>query len=471
MSITRTAPASRGVATVVPGPARRYASTARHAPRRPARRRTYPRVLVIIGFWAVLATSAGLWAVDAQPATLTNPAGALTAAGRLAGLLGGSVLMLQVLVTSRVSALERAVGTRRLMRSHRYLGVSVLVLILSHVSLIISGYALSAQVGFLAQAWGMLPTMTTAFAAAGTLVAVAFLAIRWIRRLLPYELWHATHLATYAILFLAYGHQFAMGTDLQARPARWFWIGLYALTAAGVLWGRVLAPLRFNLRHRLRVVSVVPESADTVSIYLEGRHLHRLNAHAGQFFRWRFLSAGGWWQSHPFSLSSAPNGHWLRLTVHATGGYTRRLGQLSFGTRVLAAGPFGQFIAARRTRDLNLFIAGGSGIAPIRALLDEMPFDSILIYRASRPEQLVFRGELERLAAQVGVRVHYVVGRRADPWPRYALTFAGLTQLVPDVQNRDVYLCGPPGLVDSAIVTLRYLGVPNRQIHLDPFEL
>jgi ferredoxin-NADP reductase len=313
--------------------------------------------------------------------------------------------------------------------------------------------------------------MVTAFAAAGTLVAVGCLAIRWVRRHLPYELWHAMHMATYAILFLAYGHQFAMGTDLQSRAARSFWIGLYAVTAVAVLWGRVIAPARFNLRHRLRVASVVPETADTFSIYLEGRHLHRLSAQPGQFFRWRFLSAGGWWQSHPFSLSSAPNGHWLRLTVHAAGGYTRRLRQLPCRTRVLAAGPFGQFTAARRTRDLALFIAGGSGIAPIRALLEQMPHGSILIYRAGQPDRLVFRNELERLGAQQGVRVHYVVGRRTDPWPRWAFTYAGLTQLVPDVTERDVYLCGPTGLIRSAIVTLRYLGVPSRQIHLDPFEL
>ena len=39
------------------------------------------------------------------------------------------------------------------------------------------------------------------------------------------------------------------------------------------------------------------------------------DAQAGQYFRWRFLARGCWWQSHPFSLSAAANGRWLRLTV------------------------------------------------------------------------------------------------------------------------------------------------------------
>jgi ferredoxin-NADP reductase len=41
---------------------------------------------------------------------------------------------------------------------------------------------------------------------------------------------------------------------------------------------------------------------------------------------------------------------------------------------------------------------------------------------------------------------------------------------VPDVNRRDVYLCGPPGLVDTAVATLRELDVPDSQMHLDPFE-
>jgi ferredoxin-NADP reductase len=51
------------------------------------------------------------------------------------------------------------------------------------------------------------------------------------------------------------------------------------------------------------------------------------------------------------------------------------------------------------------------------------------------------------------------------------LSPAGLRELVPDVQCRDVYLCGPDGLVSAALETLRRLRVPRRQIHLDPFEL
>jgi ferredoxin-NADP reductase len=216
---------------------------------------------------------------------------------------------------------------------------------------------------------------------------------------------------------------------------------------------------------------VVAEGATaTFSIYIDGKNLEKLPAQAGQFMRWRFLTRNGWWQSHPFSLSAAPNSEWLRLTVTAVGGHTTRLAQLEPGTPVWAQGPFGVFTAQRRTRRRALLIAGGSGIAPIRALLEDMPPDTIVIYRAGRPDELVFRGELEELAERRDAWVRYIVGGRDDPGPKRLFTPSGMLGLVPDVSRRDVYLCGPPGLVEVAVTTLRELDVPDSQLHLDPFE-
>jgi ferredoxin-NADP reductase len=138
--------------------------------------------------------------------------------------------------------------------------------------------------------------------------------------------------------------------------------------------------------------------------------------------------------------------------------------------RVVAEGPSGAFAAGQRTRPRALLIAGGSGIAPIRALLEELPGGAVVIYRARSPEDLIFQEELDWLAHERDARVWYVFGSRDDPAPRRALSPRGLRALVPDVTRRDVYLCGPPGLVEAAQRTLRRLRVPRRQVHVDPFE-
>ncbi|GAA2475904.1 ferredoxin reductase family protein [Winogradskya humida] len=431
------------------------------------------RLLTVLLFFAGLATSLALWLFETEAGAVNDTATLMMAIGRITGLAGGYVLFIQLLMMSRVSFLEEWVGARDLLRWHRWLGTSLVVLVGAHIVFIIYGYALTAETGVVDQGLTMIktfPNMISATVATGLLVFISFISIRTLRNKLNYELWHLIHLTGYLVLLLGYGHQVAMGANLSGKFADIFWPGLGALVIAALVWGRLIEPLWLNSRHGFRVAEVVAEGANTFSIYIDGRNLEKLPAKAGQFMRWRFMTRNGWWQSHPFSLSAAPNSQWLRLTVTAVGAHTALLAQMRPGTRIWAEGPFGTFTAQRRTRRRALLIAGGSGIAPIRALLEDMPADTIVIYRASRPDELVFREELEDLAERRDAWVRYIVGSRNDPGPRRLFTPEGLLGLVPDVNRRDVYLCGPPGLVGAAVQTLHELDVPASQMHLDPFE-
>ncbi|MDQ1426874.1 MAG: hypothetical protein QOK39_350, partial [Acidimicrobiaceae bacterium] len=118
------------------------------------------------------------------------------------------------------------------------------------------------------------------------------------------------------------------------------------------------------------------------------------------------------------------------------------------------------------------FIAGGVGITPIRALIEDLPArrgDITLLYRATAEKDLLFRSELEDLARTRGIDIRYLLGRRqkkTDP-----LGARHLRQHVPDIAERDIYMCGPPGMMDVATKNLRSLGIPRAQIHRERFEL
>lgn len=439
----------------------------------PGRYRTGDRLFFSTLFYFALAVSVEVWWLNTPAGSLTTPADVLIAAGRITGMVGGFVLLVQVLMMSRAAWLEAWVGAHELLIWHRSLGGAVVVVVLAHTALIIVGYAAAEHTSLPSETWTMLTTyrdMLSAFAATGLLVAIGVLAIRAVRRRIRYEIWYYLHLSSYLVLLLGYGHQFSDGADLQSGFAHWYWITLYCFVLACLVWGRVVEPLWLNLRHRFRVLDVVPEGADMISIYVGGRRLDRLDAQAGQYFRWRFLTRGAWWQAHPFSLSAAPNADWLRITVKVVGDHTGDLRSLAPGVRVFAEGPSGAFTAGRRLRHGALLIAGGSGIAPIRALLEDLPADTVLLFRARSPQELTFRAELDALAAERGIQVWYVLGARDDPGPQHAFTPRGLRELVPDVRRRDVYMCGPAGLISTSRRALRRLRVPGRQIHLDPFE-
>jgi ferredoxin-NADP reductase len=221
----------------------------------------------------------------------------------------------------------------------------------------------------------------------------------------------------------------------------------------------------------MRVESVAVEGPGVVSLRIAGRHLDKLAARAGQFFLWRFLSRDRWWESHPFSLSEAPGKHTLRITVKASGNFTARIGEVRPGTRVIAEGPFGVFTEVARRRERVLFIAGGIGITPIRAMLEAMPGDLTIIYRAIAAEDVVLRAELARLAQERGFTLHLVLGDHALPEHKDLLSAAHLQRLVPDLVEHDVYLCGPPPMMRTVERSLRRASVPRSHIHSERFAL
>jgi predicted ferric reductase len=286
-----------------------------------------------------------------------------------------------------------------------------------------------------------------------------------VRRRLRYETWYFVHLYAYLGVALAFSHQLATGSEFVGRPAaRAYWYALYAVTLGSLVAFRLALPLWRSARHRLRVVRVVEEGPGVVSLEIGGVRLDRLKARTGQSFTWRFLTRHHWWEAHPFSLSAAPDGRRLRITVKGLGDYSTSLRDVQPGTRVIVEGPFGGFTTAGRRVAL---IAGGVGITPIRALLEDMPGepgDIAVVYRAAREEDVILRAELDALARRRGADLHYVLG--AEP-----LSPERLLELVPDIVARDVYVCGPPAMTEATRASLGRTGVPRRQVFVERFAL
>ena len=384
----------------------------------------------------------------------------------------------QVLMLSRLPWLERLVGFDRLTVWHRRNGKACILLVLAHVVLITIGYALSDQISIPSEYSRLLssyPGMVTATVGTVLMVIVVASSLIIVRRRLPYEGWYAVHLTVYGGIVLSYLHQIPTGNEFTTNPAQKdYWIGLYVAVLALLLAFRVARPLRRALRHRLRVESVTPEGPGVVSVRVTGRQLDRLGGRAGQFFVWRFLTPGRWWQAHPFSLSSVPDGSVLRLTVKSVGGFSGGLADLRPGTRVLAEGPFGTFTADRRHHRRVALIAGGIGITPLRALFEELeaaPGELALIYRAISEDDFVLREELRELARTRGAELHFIAGDHREPGAEQLLSPEHLLELVGDLPQREVFLCGPPAMMSATRASLLRAGVPSRQIHTERFAL
>ncbi|MGO8686123.1 MAG: ferric reductase-like transmembrane domain-containing protein [Candidatus Dormibacteria bacterium] len=430
-------------------------------------------LLVVIGNAALIVT---LWLRHGQFPHVATPAAVLIAAGQISALLGTYCALVQVVLMARSPWVDSVFGIDRIAGWHRWLGFATVNLIVAHILLTTSGYALADGRSLAAQTATFLttyPYMVMAYAGAALFVLVAVVSVRAARRRLSHESWHLVHLLVYLAIALSFAHQLAVGTDFVHDPvALGYWVCLYAVATALVVAFRVVAPARISLRHRLTVQAIVEEAPDVVSIYMRGRALAELPVRAGQFFKFRFLAPGLWWQVHPFSLSAAPNGEYLRITVKGVGDFTRALHRVSPGTRVALNGPHGGFTAVRRRRPRSLLIAGGIGVTPLRALIEEMPQrkNSItLLYRARSWADVVFKAELDELVAARGGVVHYIVGRRGQEVHPHPFGPRFLLAAAPDLRDRDVFVCGPREMVEGVVASLSALRVPAGQVHVERF--
>jgi len=398
-----------------------------------------------------------------------------TSVGRITGLLGAYLLLIQMLLVARLPLFEWFTSFDRLTVWHRRNGKLCLYLVLAHVGFITLGYTLTDRVSLAHEIALLLtnyPGMVEATLGTALLLLIVVTSVVIIRGRFRYEHWYLVHLSAYLAILLGWFHQLPTGNEfLTNAPATAYWTALYLATLVPLVLFRLAWPLLRTSRHRLRVVEIHPEGPNVVSVHMTGRRLDRLGARAGQFFLWRFLAPGFWTEAHPFSLSAAPDGRSLRITVKGSGDFSRRIGHLPPGTPVLAEGPFGRFTDQVRRHQGAVLIAGGIGITPIRALLEAMRGDLILLYRVIRTEDIVFREELDRLARKRGVTIAYIVGDHAAPGGERLLAPDHLRELVPDITDRDVYICGPPAMASSIERQVRGAGVPRSSIHIERFAL
>ncbi|WP_406128758.1 ferric reductase-like transmembrane domain-containing protein [Streptomyces sp. NBC_00989] len=450
---------------------------ARRQTMRRIRPRRSPATLLLLAVWAGAVGVLWLWWHNTP--SIADQNGKILNAGRITGLLAGYLMALVVLQMARVPALERRVGSDRVARWHAMSGRYTLCLVFAHVFLIMWGYALQAGktlsdiVQQTIDSVNQLPDMGKAAIGTGLFLLIGLSSIGAVRRRLPYDLWYHVHLLTYAAVFFTFWHQISTGNDFALTPiAKTVWYGLYGTVTALVVWYRILTPIRLNLRHRMRVEAVIEETPGIVSVLISGRKLHRIGAEAGQFFRWRFLAPGMRFSSHPYSLSAAPRPNMLRITVKAIGDHSARLRELRPGTKVWAEGPYGAMTSQRRTRGKVLLVAGGVGITPMRALFETLPGaagDITLLYRANTTQDLALWDELAKIADERGARLMYAVNSPGGERPD--ISADSLRRKLPDIDNHDVFMCGPPGFAQSVYEALRGAGVPARRIHHESFEM
>lgn len=233
---------------------------------------------------------------------------------------------------------------------------------------------------------------------------------------------------------------------------------------------------------------VVRVTHDVVTLVLEPTRPGALSFLPGQYLT-LVAHVDGVPVERCYTISSPPTRpHLLTITVkRMPGGALSPYLHDRFGPgdRVTVRGPLGGFSIATHPARSYLLLSAGSGITPTLSTLRTVadlaePLDVVVVHHARTPADLVCRAELEALAAVHGsMRIVWVCEDDAAPvdalprWdgPRGRVGPADLAALVPDLANREVFTCGPPGYMVAVRTALAGAGAEPARCHEESFVL
>ena len=216
-------------------------------------------------------------------------------------------------------------------------------------------------------------------------------------------------------------------------------------------------------------------SPSTISLVLQGPSLNKLSFLPGQYAN---LEVPGTTQTRAYSFSSMPHDGKVSFLIRNVpdglmSGYLT--GRAQPGDTIKLAGPIGSFYLRDIVRPV-LMLAGGTGLAPFLAMLDKLVAQGgsdqpiHLIYGVNTDADVV---ELERLDAfqRALPSFSYTVVVVADDsrWPKKGYVTHHLEPALLHDGNVDIYLCGPPPMVEAVAQHLRTHQIEPKSFHYEKF--
>jgi CDP-4-dehydro-6-deoxyglucose reductase len=226
----------------------------------------------------------------------------------------------------------------------------------------------------------------------------------------------------------------------------------------------------------LRLVEKTLLAPDVMRLLLIPPRGETLNRLAGQYLD-VLLPEG---RRRAFSIANAPKaGAEIELHVrHVSGGdFTHRVfTELDIGSTLRVEGPLGTFVPREDSERPIIFVAGGTGFAPIKALIEHFlqlgTRRAMTFYWGARtPQDLYLRDLPERWGAAHALRFVPVM---SDPECaselRTGLVHEAVLEDEPDLVTFDVYMSGPPALIDAGRRSFVQAGLPEDRLYYDSFD-
>lgn len=233
-----------------------------------------------------------------------------------------------------------------------------------------------------------------------------------------------------------------------------------------------------------RVVSLRKLADDVMEMQLKLPAIERLAFHAGQYIEFILRDK----TRRAFSIANAPsNDEYLELHLRHVpeGKFTGHVfNQMKEKAMVRIEGPFGSFYIRENSNRPLILIAGGTGFAPIKAMLEQLLEEGdtrpVYLYWGVRDKQDLYQDDLAKKWAFQHENIEYIPVlsdeqlsgvQSKDEWQgRTGFVHAAVAEDFESLADFDVYMAGPPVMINAAKESFSRLGLPVDQLFSDSFE-
>jgi len=397
---------------------------------------------------------------------------ALLSFGQLFGLLGMAMFSLVIIISARPVFLDHFFsGLNNLYKYHHALGALSFIFLLAHpLSLAFSYLMLNAQSAILFLTPSRLESAKD-YGVAALLTLMIFLLITFLARI-RYQYLKFFH----KLLGVAYGfgtlHLFFISSDVSRNTTlRIYMLTLIAVALSAYCYKSLLHKfLGKKYDYVVKQIEMLPGQIVQIALSPLGPAMDYM---AGQFIFINFFDSALPTETHPFSLASSPKESEIRLAAKVSGDYTNRLFNLKTGTRAKIEGPFGVFNYSETKNKNQIWIAGGSGIAPFLGMLRDLAsgghggYHLEIYYCVSARDEFISLESLITAASKLNqIRL---IPYCSDEQGR--ISVSKIAELSGGINNKDVYLCGPLPMMKNLIKQFNDLKFPANNLHSEEFKL
>lgn len=402
----------------------------------------------------------------------SSSSSAFTSIGQITGLIGMAMLCLVIILSSRTIFLDKFFGgLNNVYKAHRRFGVASFVLILIHPLTLAFSYLPFSPRG---AALFLLPGSDWArnFGIMALLVMMTLIALTILANKMKYQILKYLHKIFGIVFLFSVIHTFMeKGSMFQYSFLRWYMLGLMALGLTAFCYRAIMSGfLAKKYVYLVKDVKQLPAKTVEITMVPKGKPI---KYGPGQFIFISFHGRGISSEQHPFSISSSPKDSELKVLVKALGDYTSQLHKLPLGSLAKVEGPFGKLVYSNVKNKSQVWIGGGSGIAPFLGMARNFAlagehYDIDLYYCAPSKKELVCAEDFAAASACSFGKFKFVPFCQNT---RGFITAEKIQKLSRNFNKRDIFLCGPEVMVKNLKKQFNALRIPKYQIHSEEFNL